>query len=318
LQVKTKKYSNPASERFWTEDAPSWFCRGLKNEKTLELNVNCDGTCWEDNLETGLSQVAIMTAQEVDLFARRIASFTGSYISADNPILEAELPDAEARVAIIYPPCVAASIISVRRKASRLISLDEYVETGNLTPKQAKTIRRWILERKNILVVGGTSSGKTTFLNGLMAEIAVLTPDHRLVVLEDTVELQRFAKNVIQLRSVEHVPLQTLVKTTLRHRPDRIIVGEVRGKEVFDLLTAWSTGHPGGLASIHANSAEGAFSRLEQLLEIAVQSPMQPLIGEALDAIIYMAKGPSGRRIETLLEVENFDRSTQSYKTTSH
>jgi type IV secretion system protein TrbB len=177
-------------------------------------------------------------------------------------------------------------------------------------------IQDWIVTRKNILVVGGTASGKTTLINAVIAEIAKFTPEHRLIVLEDTIELQCKANNVVQMRSSEHVSLQALVKTTLRHRPDRIIVGEVRGKEAFDLLTAWSTGHPGGVASLHANSAQGAFLRLEQLLEMATQSPMRSLIGEAIDAIIYIEKTAQGRQIQQLLEVKGFDQGR--YLTHSH
>ena len=315
MQAETIQANN-AFQRFWNEDLSPWLKDFFGNEDDLEASINDDGSCRIDSLSNGYRQVGTMNATEADLLARKIASLTGFAISNKNPILNTEVEDLKCRISIVYPPCAAASTISIRKRASRLITLNEYVESGNLTQEQLSIIQDWILLRKNILVVGGTSSGKTTFINGLSAEISKLTPDHRIVILEDTVELQRFAENIIQLRSVEQVSLQELVKTSLRHRPDRIIVGEVRGKEAFDLLTAWSTGHPGGIASLHANSAEGAFTRLEQLLEIAINNPMQGLIGEAVDAIIFMAKTPTGsRKIQTLLEVERFDRQKHEYIT---
>ncbi len=290
----------------------------MSDSQNIEFSINSDGKIFQDNLIGGISEIGYINTMDAEVLANSIASTMGKSITAEAPILEGELPGAEARVAIVIPPNVRAATISIRRKAVRLFTLDEYVKAGSLTSGQKEIILNWLLKRKNIVVAGGTASGKTTFLNALIAEIASLTQEHRLVVLEDTEELQCFAKNVVQMKSSEHVSLQALVKTTLRHRPDRIVVGEVRGKEAFDLLAAWSTGHPGGVSSIHANSAEGCFSRLEQLLEMAVQSPMRTLIGEAIDAIVYIEKTATGRVVKELLEVTRYDPLKQAYNTQSY
>lgn len=163
--------------------------------------------------------------------------------------------------------------------------------------------------------MGGTSSGKTTLINDVIQAITEHSPEHRLILLEHTVELQSAASNIVAMRSSRDVPLQALVKATLRHRPNRIIVGEVRGREAFDLLTAWSTGHPGGVASLHANSVEGAFLRLEQLLELATQSPMKTLIGKTVDAIVYIEKNGNGRKVKTLLTVDGCRNQQHQIKT---
>ncbi len=292
----------------WLEDLPSCIQENLANDNVIEIMVNPDGNVLVDDLTSGIRSVGTLEASHAEGFANLIASLMGTSITAENPVREGELPFDGSRVALLIPPVVAAPTISIRRKAIQAFSLDVYVSSGSLTRQQFEQIQRWILGRKNILVVGGTASGKTTLINAIITEIARLTPEHRLIVLEDTIELQCKANNVVQMRSHEHVSLQSLVKTTLRHRPDRIIVGEVRGKEAFDLLTAWSTGHPGGVASLHANSAKGAFLRLEQLLEMATQSPMRSLIGEAVDAIVYIEKTANGREIKELLEVNGFDQ----------
>jgi P-type conjugative transfer ATPase TrbB len=312
-------FSSPGAERLkqrWCEDIPPCVLASLADDKIIEIMINPDGKILVDDLSSGIRSVGIIEPDKAEAFANLIASLMGTSITAENPVCEGELPFDGSRVALLIPPVVAVPTISIRRKAVQLFSLEDYVQVGSLGAAQCDVIRDWILARKNILVAGGTASGKTTLINAIIAEIARLTPEHRLIVLEDTIELQCQASNVVQMRSSEQVSLQALVKTTLRHRPDRIIVGEVRGKEAFDLLTAWSTGHPGGVASLHANSAHGAFLRLEQLLEMATQSPMRSLIGEAVDAIIYIEKTGQGRQIQQLLEVKGFDQGR--YLTHSH
>lgn len=293
----------------WLEDTPAEIITALGDELISEIMVNHNGEVLSETSSGQFSKIGDLTRQRAEGLANLIASLMGQSISAECPKLEGELPGYPARVAILVPPAVPAPVITIRKKANVVCTLDDYVTAGALTLEQLVVLQEWVSARRNIIVVGGTASGKTTFLNALTVEISKLTPEHRLVVLEDTVELQCQADNVVQMRSSETIPLQELVKTTLRHRPDRIIVGEVRGKEVFDLLTAWSTGHPGGLASLHANSARGTFVRLEQLLQMAVQSPMSGLIGEAIDGIVYIEKTPSGRKIQELLSVQDWDGS---------
>jgi type IV secretion system protein TrbB len=293
----------------WLEDTPAEIITALSDELISEIMVNHNGEVLTETVSGHFSKIAELSCQRAEGLANLIASLMGESVSSECPKLEGELPGYPARVAILVPPAVPAPVITIRKKANIVYTLEDYVAKGELSPKQLSVLEEWVSQRRNIVVVGGTASGKTTFLNALTVAIHDITPAHRLIVLEDTVELQCRADNVLQMRSSENMPLQALVKTTLRHRPDRIIVGEVRGKEVFDLLTAWSTGHPGGLASLHANSATGTFVRLEQLLQMAVQSPMSGLIGEAVDGIVYIEKNLSGRKIQELLSVCGWDGS---------
>lgn len=288
------------------QDIPDFIQDYMSDPAIIEIMANPDGSVWVDDLRSGQRYVGTIEPFQAESMLNVIASLSGTAITKENPILECELPYDGSRFAGMIPPVVERPIFSIRRKAIQIFSLNNYVAAGILSPSQKVVIDSWIKARKNILIVGGTSSGKTTLINAVIQEITEQDPQHRLILLEDTVELQCQAPNIVAMRSSRDVSLQALVKATLRHRPDRIIVGEVRGKEAFDLLTAWSTGHPGGVASLHANSAEGAFLRLEQLLELATQSPMKTLIGEAVDAIVYIEKTGSGRRVKELLSVHGY------------
>ena len=160
---------------------------------------------------------------------------------------------------------VAAPAFAIRKPAVAVFNLDDYVEAGIMLPEQAVLLRQAVEQRRNVLVAGGTSSGKTTLVNALLAEVAK-TSD-RVILIEDTRELQCQAQNLVALRTKDSVAsLSDLVRSSLRLRPDRIPIGEVRGSEALDLLKAWGTGHPGGIGTIHAGSALGALRRLEQLI----------------------------------------------------
>ncbi len=300
----------------WEEEVPPCIQEAFHDLNVNEIMIDQDRKILIDAHGIGIRQIGTIEPSSAESLANVIVSLVGGTLTQEKPKFEGELPFNGYRVAIAIPPVTAATTITIRKHASQIFTLDQYESAGSLTARQKAVIEQWIMGRKNILVVGGTASGKTTFINGMIAKITELTPEHRLIILEDTVELQCSAFSYVQMRSTETVSLQDLVKTTLRHRPDRIIVGEVRGKEAFDLLTAWSTGHPGGIASLHANSALGAFPRLEQLNQIAVQTPLKALIAEAIDAIIYLEKTPEGRKVKELLEVRGLT-STGQYETIS-
>jgi type IV secretion system protein VirB11 len=160
-----------------------------------------------------------------------------------------------------------------------------------------------IRDRKNILVAGGTGSGKTTLANALIAEIVQAHPEHRLVIIEDTAEIQCSAENAVLLHATDNVDMLRLLKATMRLRPDRILVGEVRGPEALALLKAWNTGHPGGVATVHANSAAAGLIRMEQLIAEATPTPIPVLIGEAVDLVVSIVKTPIGRKVHEILQV---------------
>lgn len=281
----------------------------LEASDTLEIIANPDGTVWIERAGLGLVQANTrLGAPERERIIRLVASASGEPCDRSRPIVSAELPGTGERFEGILPPVSEAPCFAIRKPAPVPFCLDDYVHSGTLAPALSLALRKALSDRLNILVVGGTSSGKTTFANALLAE-PVLASD-RIVILEDTRELQCAAPDVLQLRSHRaSATLRDLVRSTLRLRPDRIVVGEVRGGEALDLLKAWNTGHPGGIATLHANSARGAFSRLEQLVAEVTASPPVSLIGEAVDIVVFLSRASGARRVEEALRVTGFDET---------
>jgi type IV secretion system protein VirB11 len=227
-------------------------------------------------------------------------------VHAGAPIVSAELPETGERFEGLIPPVAIAPCFSVRKPADVLYRLRDYVAARIMSPLQADALAMAVRERRNILVVGGTSSGKTTLVNALLAEVADC--DERVLILEDTRELKCAAKDCVALRTKPGVAsLADLVRSTLRLRPDRIIVGEVRGPEALDMLKAWNTGHPGGIATVHANSAVSALYRLEQLVQESVVTVPRRLIADAIDMIVFIAGRGLARRVDTIARVAGLD-----------
>ncbi len=285
------------------------FCQTLGEHDLIELMLNPDGNVWADHLGRGMSMVGTMGATTAESFIATVASTLRGTITRDNPLLECELP-LEApfdgsRFEAMIPPVVSAPIFTIRRKASAVFTLRDYEEAGILSACQRTVIEAAVRTRRNILVVGGTGSGKTTLVNAILAEIADATPMHRLVIIEDTAELQCAAENAVLLRATDAVTMNRLLKATMRLRPDRIIVGEVRGGEALTLLKAWNTGHPGGVSTVHANSARAGLIRLEQLIAEASQTPIRDLIADAVDLLVFIEKTDAapGRRVTEIVAV---------------
>ncbi len=227
---------------------------------------------------------------------------------AGAPRVSAELPDGGERFEGLLPPVVAAPSFAIRKPAVAVFTLADYVSAGIMDAWQAEALGAAVAERKNILVAGGTSTGKTTLTNALLAEISS-SPD-RVVLIEDTRELQCAAPNLVSLRTKDGVAtLSDLVRSALRLRPDRIPIGEVRGAEALDLLKAWGTGHPGGIGTIHAGSALGTLRRLEQLIQESVVTVPRALIAETIDVIAVLVRDGAGRRLAELAEVRALDAS---------
>ena len=278
----------------------------LEDETVSEIMANPDGALFIERLGIGRErQAVLMRAGDVERIIRLVASHLGAACDRDHPIVSAELPGAGERFEGVLPPVSLAPAFSIRKPARRAMSLGCWVQSGAMTRAQAIIIEAAIAHRENILISGGTSSGKTTLANSLLAEIGAR--DERVVILEDTRELYCSAVDVVSLRTAPGVGLETLVKSTMRLRPDRIIIGEVRGGEALDLLKAWNTGHPGGIATVHANSAEAALSRLEQLTAERAHEIPRALIGEAIDLIIHIGRRGTTRRIEDILRVDGHD-----------
>jgi len=279
----------------------------LADPSVIEVMVNPDGKLWIERAAIGRKFTGErLGAAEAERIIRLVAAHVRREVTDKSPIVSAELPETGERFEGVMPPVAAAPCFSVRKPADVLYRLGDYVSARIMSGVQAKALALAVTERKNILVVGGTSSGKTTLVNALLAEVAGL--DERVIILEDTRELRCPAADCVALRTKPGVAsLADLVRSTLRLRPDRIIVGEVRGPEALDMLKAWNTGHPGGITTVHANSAHAGLFRLEQLVQEAVVTVPRELIVEAIDIVVFLAGRGPGRRVETLLEVMSLD-----------
>ncbi len=275
----------------------------LANPHVLEITVNPDGRLWLDHAIQGRVDTGVCLAHaDVERIIRLVASQAGRATGAAHPIVSAELPGAGERFEGVLPPVVREPCFSIRRPAGRVIPIADYVANGALAPAQATLLRDAVRARRNIVVAGGASSGKTTLANALLHEMRDL--GQRVLLLEDTRELVCEAADCVALRTQPgHITLTDLLRSTLRLRPDRIVVGEVRGGEALALIKAWNTGHPGGVATLHANSATAALARLEQLIQEAAPAVDRRLIAEAVDLVVFVGRTDTRRRVETLLAV---------------
>jgi pilus assembly protein CpaF len=252
---------------------------------------------------------------------KNIARALGDDVSEESPILDSRLPDG-SRVAAVLPPCsVGGTTLTVRKFQTRFFTADELVRIGTMPAAVLATVRLAIESRRNILISGGTSTGKTTLLNALAA---FLPPNERVVVIEDTAELQLEAPNLVRFEArrpqtnLPAVTIRDLLRATLRHRPDRIVLGEVRGGEAFDLLQALNTGHAGTLSTIHANSAEQSLARLAScVVQSTIDLPYQAVrqqIGNAVHFVLHLERDHGTRRVAELLRINAYDASRDRYE----
>lgn len=279
----------------------------LDDAEVVEIMLNPDGRLWVDRLGSGLAETGLtISASDGERIIRLVAHHVGAEVHPKAPRVSAELPESGERFEGLLPPVVIAPAFAIRKPAVAVFTLDDYVAAGILSNGQCAALRSAIRDRTNILVAGGTGTGKTTLTNALLAEIADSTD--RIVLIEDTRELQCAAPNLVAMRTKEGVAsLSDLVRSSLRLRPDRIPIGEVRGAEALDLLKAWGTGHPGGFGTIHAGSALGALRRLEQLIQEAVTTIPRPLIAETIGLIAVLVRDVAGRRLSELARVTGLD-----------
>ncbi|OJY51458.1 P-type conjugative transfer ATPase TrbB [Sphingomonas sp. 67-41] len=290
----------------------------LADSQVIEVMVNPDGSLRLDRLGEGrIDTGVVMEPQQVERIVRLVASHARAEVHAGQPIISAELPAhregrAGERFEGVLPPVSTGPCFSIRKPAQRLYTLDDYVADGIMSATMADTLRAAVTQRFNILIAGGTSSGKTTLANALLAEMRWV--DARVILIEDTRELQSPAPDTVALRTRPGVVSMTdLVRSTLRLRPDRIIVGEVRGPEALDMLKAWNTGHPGGIATVHANSAEAALYRVEQLVQEAVVTVPRRLVAEAIDLVVFIAGRGAQRSVDAIARVAGVDPDTGAY-----
>ncbi len=283
----------------------------LADPLVLEVMVNPDGALRLDRLGEGRTETLVrFDPAQVERIIRLVASHARTEAHAGAPIVSAELPPhgegAGERFEGILPPVSTGPCFSIRKPATRVYTLADYVADGIMSVEMAQLLAAAVAERRNILVAGGTSSGKTTLANALLAEMG--ERDERIILIEDTRELQSPAPDTVALRTRQGaVSMADLVRSTLRLRPDRIIVGEVRGGEALDMLKAWNTGHPGGIATVHANSARAALFRIEQLIQEAVVTVPRHLIADAIDLVVFVTGRGTARRVETIAHVAGLD-----------
>ncbi|WP_454659216.1 P-type conjugative transfer ATPase TrbB [Bosea beijingensis] len=298
--------SHPRLIRKLEEALGDQLCAALDDPAVVEIMLNPDGRLFVERLGSGMADAGRMPAGMAEIVIGSVAHALQSEADAERPIISGELPIGGHRFEGLLPPVVGAPTFTIRRRASRLIELDDYVRQGIMTDEQLRLIRNAVSSRLNVVISGGTGSGKTTLANAVISEIVRSSPEHRLVILEDTAEIQCAAENAVLLHTSDVVDMGRLLKSTMRLRPDRIIVGEVRDGAALTLLKAWNTGHPGGVTTVHSNTAESALRRLEQLTAEVSQQPMREVIGEAVDLVVSIERTSRGRVVREVLHVEGY------------
>lgn len=295
------------------------FMDALENPDVIEIMLNPDGSLWIEKYGQDHDRIGAIPVAQSRLILSQVASGLNLTVNERNPIVEGEFPLDGSRFEGTFPPIVGPGpSLSLRKKASRVFTLEEYAIAGSLRLEAVGIIEDAVRRRLNIVVVGGTSSGKTTFVNAVIDAIYRLTPSHRLLILEDTAELQSKSPNTVFLRTsvLAEVDMRKLAKVSMRYAPKRILVGEVRDAAALEMLKLWNTGHPGGVSTFHADSAEEALPRLEELVEEAGFGPKQKLIGRAVDLAVYMEKTSDNRRqISSIVKVNKFNHKEDFYET---
>lgn len=281
----------------------------LHDPKTVEIMLNADGRLWQERLGEAMKSIGELRPAQGEAIIRTVASCLGKTITAAMPIVEGELPLDGSRFAGQLAPIVIAPTFAIRKKAISIFTMEQYLEAGIMSRAHYTAIKAAVKAHRNILINGGTGSGKTTLLNAIISDMVLCDPVERVCIIEDTGEIQCAAENYVQYHTTLEVTMTALLKVILRMRPDRILVGEVRGAEALDLLDAWNTGHEGGAATLHANNSLAALTRLKSLISRneAAPSDIEPLIGEAVHMVISIARANDGRRVQEVLEISGYE-----------
>jgi P-type conjugative transfer ATPase TrbB len=289
----------------------------LNDPKTIEIMLNADGNLWQERLGEGMKCIGTLRPAQGEAIIKTVAGYHGKEITRTKPLIEGELPLDGSRFAGQLPPIVPAPTFAIRKKAIAIFTLEQYVTAGIMTAAQYDALKTAVKNHRNILVIGGTGSGKTTLVNAIINEMVVCNPAERVCIIEDTGEIQCAAANFVQYHTSLDVSMTALLKVILRMRPDRILVGEVRGAEALDLLDAWNTGHEGGAATLHANNAAAGLTRLKSLITRNESAPsdIEPLIGEVVHVVVHIANTPDGRRIPEILEISGYEDGRYLTKT---
>jgi type IV secretion system protein TrbB len=303
----------------------------LADDRTEDVVLNPDSRLWLHRQGDGWICIGLLPPTQAQAAMGTIAAQRGTVINCDRPILETELPIDGSRFEGIVPPVTSNPVFAIRQRPRRIFTLDHYERSEILTDRNdvrnrararcsflddvvglshGEALRRAIRDRRNILIVGSTGSGKTTLVNACLDLIARVCPRDRVVSIEDTMELQSPVANGVDLRVVGCVSMLDCLRACMRLKPKRIVVGEVRGAEALVMLKAWNTGHPGGVATVHANDAISGLVRLESLVAEATSAPQQSLIAEAIDLVVFIDEDTelaAGRKVRELLVVTGYE-----------
>lgn len=285
----------------------------MNDPRTVEVMLNADGRLWQERLGEEMKCIGKLREANVRAILTTVAGFHGKEITKVKPILEGEWPLDGSRFAGQLPPIVRAPTFAIRKKPLVIFKLEEYVRDGIMTQEQCDAIKQAVRNHKNILVIGGTGSGKTTLVNAIINHMVELDPTERPIIIEDTGEIQCVAENSVQYHTSVDVSMTDILKLILRMRPDRILVGEVRDAAALDLLDAWNTGHEGGAATLHANSPLTGLTRLKSLVSRNKSAPaeIEPLIGEVVHVVVHIARtSQKSRRVKGIIEVSGYENGS--------
>jgi len=287
----------------------------LDDIRVMEIMLNSDGRIWVDEAGSGMRCTdVVMSPDAAERIIRLLASNINVEVNEKNPSLSAKLPIWGVRVQASVRPIVEAPTFALRKPTPIVYPISDYISSGIMAASDAEYLTSSIKQKRNILVGGGTGSGKTALVNSLLAVVSG-TKD-RLYIVEDTPELRCDADNKIQILTNSSYDCRHAVMDALRYRPDRIIVGEVRDGTALELLKAWNTGHPGGLATIHANDSRSMLDRMCQLIEEAIPKAPRHLVADAVNICVYITKDPrhrAGRRISEIAIVCGIDETSGSW-----
>jgi len=303
--LSTKERARRMIER----DMGTSLLETLRDPRTVEVMLNADGRLWCERLGQGMACIGTVPPARAEAIIKTVAGFHRKEITRQSPYLDGEFPLDGSRFAAQIPPIVPAPTFAIRKRALAVYQLEQYVEQGIMTARQRDVLLTAIADRRNILVVGGTGSGKTTLVNALIDSMMSLFPHLRMFIFEDTAEIQCRAENCVQYHTTVDVTMAKLLKISMRMRPDTILVGEVRGPEALDLLMAWNSGHEGGIATLHANHARAGLSKLALYISMNQDypKPIEPLIAEAVQVVVHITRCAAGRRVDDILEVQGYE-----------